>query len=217
MNIAHVAQTRHTTKSFDPGKKIPEALMDELRALLRLSPSSVNSQPWHFVIASGPVGKARIGAATRPSYAYNEPKILNASHVAVLCARTGLDEAHLAALLEQEERDGRFTAPEAKAAQEKGRRFYLDLHRSGRGDERPWMEKQVYLALGMLLLGAAALGVDACPMEGFDAGALDAELGLAEKGLASLVIVCLGYRDEGDYNARLPKSRLPSGVVFTEL
>ncbi|HOD14795.1 MAG TPA: oxygen-insensitive NAD(P)H nitroreductase [Spirochaetota bacterium] len=217
MNIAQLARARYATKAFDPDKKIPEALMDELRTLLRLSPSSVNSQPWHFIIASGAEGKARIGAATRPSYAYNEPKILNASHVAVLCVRTGLDEAHLAALIGQEERDGRFTAPEAKAGQDRGRRFYLGLHRNERGDERPWMEKQVYLALGMLLLGAAALGIDACPMEGFDAGALDAELGLADRGLASLVIVCLGYRGEGDYNAHLPKSRLPAGAVFTEL
>ena len=217
MNISQLALTRHATKSFDPGKKIPESFMNELRTLLRLSPSSVNSQPWHFVIASGAEGKARIGAATRPSYAYNEPKILNASHVVVLCARTGLDEAHLAALLDCEERDGRFATPEAKAGQDRGRRFYLGLHRNERGDERPWMEKQVYCALGMLMLGAAALGIDTCPMEGFDSGALDAELGLAQKGLTALVIVCLGYRDEGDYNARLPKSRLPVGAVFTEL
>jgi nitroreductase / dihydropteridine reductase len=217
MNISQLAQSRHAAKSFDPGKKIPEELMDELRALLRLCPSSVNSQPWHFVVASGAEGKARIGAATRTSYAYNEPKILNASHVVVLCARTGLDDAHLAVLLGQEELDGRFTTPEAKAGQDKGRRFYLGLHRNERGDERPWMEKQVYLALGMLLLGAPALGIDACPMEGFDTGALDKELGLTEKGLTALVIVCLGYHDEGDYNARLPKSRLPAGAVFTEI
>ena len=155
--------------------------------------------------------------ATRPAYAYNEPKILNASHVVVLCVRTDLDDAHLAALLEQEDRDGRFPTPEAKAGQGKGRDFYADIHRTGRGDVLAWMEKQVYLALGMVLLGAAALGIDACPMEGFDAEALDRELGLAERGLASVVIACLGYRDEGDYNARLPKSRLPAAAVFTEI
>jgi nitroreductase / dihydropteridine reductase len=217
MNIAHLAQTRYAAKAFDPGRTIPEALMDELRTLLRLSPSSVNSQPWHFVIASSGEGKARIGAATRPAFAYNEPKILNASHVAVLCARTDLDGAHLSALLEQEDRDGRFATPEAKAGQEKGRGFYVDIHRNQRGDVRAWMEKQVYLALGMLLMGAAALGIDACPMEGFDGDALDRELGLAGKGLASVVIACLGYHDETDYNARLPKSRLPAGVLFTEI
>ena len=217
MNIADIMRTRHAAKSFDPGRKIPDALMDEIRAILRLSPSSVNSQPWHFIIASSGEGKERIAAAARPAYAYNAPKILNASHVVVLCCRTGLDDAHLAALLEQEERDGRFTLPDAKAAQEKGRRFYADLHRKERGDLRPWIEKQVYLALGTLLVGAASLGIDACPMEGFDAAALDAELGLAERGLAALVIACLGYHDDGDFNARLPKSRLPAGPLFTEL
>jgi nitroreductase / dihydropteridine reductase len=218
MNITQLAQARYAAKAFDPGKTIPETLMNEVRTLLRLSPSSVNSQPWHFVVASSAEGKERIGAATRGAYAYNEPKILNASHVVVLCARTGMDEAHLAALLEQEDRDGRFATPEAKAGQDRGRHFYVDQHRVERGDVRAWMEKQVYLALGMLLLGAAALGIDACPMEGFDARALDGALGLAEKGLTAVVIACLGYHDEaGDYNARLTKSRLPAGYLFTEI
>lgn len=217
MNISQIVQTRHAVKSFDPVRKIPEELMNELRTLLRMSPSSVNSQPWHFVIASSAHGKSRISAAARERYAYNGPKILNASHVVVLCSRTRMDDAHLAALLEQEDRDGRFATPEAKSGQESGRRFYIDLHRTGRADIRSWMEKQVYIALGMLLLGAAALGIDACPMEGFDTAVLDKELGLAERGLTVLVIACLGYHDEDDFNAGLPKSRLPAGSLFTEL
>jgi nitroreductase/dihydropteridine reductase len=79
------------------------------------------------------------------------------------------------------------------------------------------MEKQVYLAAGTLLLGAGALGVDATPMEGFDARVLDAELGLRERGLTSVLLVALGYRGEGDFNARLPKSRLPRETLFTAL
>ena len=38
------------------------------------------------------------------------------------------------------------------------------------------------LALGTLLLGAATLGIDATPIEGFDPQALDQELALNEKG-----------------------------------
>jgi nitroreductase/dihydropteridine reductase len=79
------------------------------------------------------------------------------------------------------------------------------------------MQKQVYLALGTLLLGAGALGVDATPMEGFDARLLDEELGLRDKGFTSVVLVSLGYRNEGDFNARLPKSRLPAEAVFTQI
>ncbi|MGL4409959.1 MAG: NAD(P)H nitroreductase, partial [Zoogloea sp.] len=61
------------------------------------------------------------------------------------------------------------------------------------------------------------LDIDATPIEGFDAALLDAELGLAEQGLKSVVLVALGYRSEDDFNAKLPKSRLPAAAVITEL
>lgn len=217
MDIAHLAQSRYTTKAFDPEKKIPEPLIGQLRTLLRNCPSSVNSQPWHFVIAASPDGKARIAKATQGSFAYNEPKIRNASHVVVLCGRTRLDDAHLDAVLAQENRDGRFATPEAMANQNKSRRYYVNLHQNELRDERSWIERQVYLALGALLLGAGALNIDACPMEGFDTSALDAELGLAKQGLTGLVLVALGYRGTDDFNAKLPKSRLPEEAVITTL
>ncbi|MEY8779824.1 nitroreductase family protein [Allomuricauda sp. XS_ASV26] len=79
------------------------------------------------------------------------------------------------------------------------------------------MEKQVYLNIGNFLLGVAALGIDAVPMEGIDVKALDEEFGLREKGYTSLVMVGLGYRSANDFNAGLPKSRLPKTEIFTEI
>jgi nitroreductase/dihydropteridine reductase len=52
-------------------------------------------------------------------------------------------------------------------------------------------------------------------MEGFDQRALDQALGLREKGFTSVVLVSLGYRSEADFNAALPKSRLPREEIFT--
>ena len=101
MSLLQAARKRHSTKAFDPSRKIPDHLIAELRELLRLSPSSVNSQPWHFVLASSEAGKARIGKAAEAGYPYNLSKILNASHVLVLCARTAISESHLEALLEK--------------------------------------------------------------------------------------------------------------------
>jgi nitroreductase / dihydropteridine reductase len=216
LNLTRFAKSRHATKAFDSARKIPASVIDELKELVRFSPSSVNSQPWHFVVASTDTGRARVAKAMQPGYAYNEPKVLNASHVMVLCARTDMDDAHLAAVLAQEEADGRFANADAKAGQQKTRSFYVDLHRERR-DLSAWMEKQAYLALGTLLIGAATLEIDACPMEGFDVKTLDAELGLTGQGLTALVVVSLGYHSESDFNAKLPKSRLPVQTVFTEL
>ena len=43
------------------------------------------------------------------------------------------------------------------------------------------------------------------------------ELGLAAQGLNCVVAVALGYRSDSDFNATLPKSRLPAERVFTHL
>jgi nitroreductase/dihydropteridine reductase len=91
----------------------------------------------------------------------------------------------------------------------------VSMHKYDQKDVQHWMEKQTYLALGTLLLGAASLGLDATPMEGFDFKKLDEELGLRDKGFTSLVVVSLGYRSDSDFNAKLPKSRLPAEAVFT--
>jgi nitroreductase/dihydropteridine reductase len=106
----------------------------------------VNSQPWHFLIASTPAGRARIAKA--PGQLLQRSKVRNASHVVVLCARKTLDDAHLSAVLDQEQLDGRFATPEAMATQDKSRRFYVGLHQTELKDERYWIERQVYLALG---------------------------------------------------------------------
>ncbi|MCD4502122.1 oxygen-insensitive NAD(P)H nitroreductase [Chromobacterium vaccinii] len=217
MNIAHYAKTRYTTKAFDPDFTLSPDQVAQIEALLRHSPSSTNSQPWHFFIAGSDEGKARVAKATADGYAFNQAKILNASHVVVFCTRAALDDAHLQTLLDQEDRDGRFASAEARAGQHKGRSHFADMHRFELRDASHWMEKQVYLAVGTLLLGAAALEIDACPIEGFDQRIMGEELGLREKGLVASVIVALGRRSDEDFNAKLPKSRLPVDAVITRL
>ncbi|MCD4484631.1 oxygen-insensitive NAD(P)H nitroreductase [Chromobacterium vaccinii] len=217
MNIAHYAKTRYTTKAFDPDFTLSPDQVEQIEALLRHSPSSTNSQPWHFFIAGSDEGKTRVAKATADGYAFNQAKILNASHVVVFCTRAALDDAHLQTLLDQEDRDGRFASAEARAGQHKGRSHFADMHRFELRDASHWMEKQVYLAVGTLLLGAAALEIDACPIEGFDQRIMGEELGLREKGLVASVIVALGRRSDEDFNAKLPKSRLPVDAIITRL
>ena len=216
MNIVEVATTRRTCKAFDAGRKLPEESLAALRTVLRFTPSSVNSQPWHFVMAASHATKEKIAATLDGAYAYNASKVRNASHVLVMCARADLDDAHLDRVLAQEEADDRFQVPEAKTMQNNTRRYYVGLHRQNQ-TLGVWIERQVYIALGTVLQAAGALGIDACPMEGIDTQAIDAALGLPEHGLRCLVVVALGYRSADDINAKLPKSRLPETAVFTEL
>lgn len=217
MDIIKIFNERYTTKAFDRIKKIPQDQIEKIETILRKSPSSTNAQPWHFFIASTEEGKARIAKATSGRYVFNAAKVMDASHVIVFCARAAIDEKYLSQVLEAETKDGRFANEELKKGQHDGRSYFVNMHRFERRDAQHWMEKQVYLALGAMLVGAASLGIDSCTMEGFDQAALDAELGLREKGLISSVIVALGYRAAEDINAKLPKSRLPMANVISKI
>lgn len=218
-DITYYAKKRHTTKAYDPNRRIPDETVEKLKELLRFSPSSTNIQPWHFVIASTQEGKERVAKATE-KYPFNRPSILNASHVVVFASRLAVDEGYLQHVLEQEDKDGRFDTDKEthKPAMHGGRSLFVNLHKQDFKDVQHWMDKQVYLNLGQFLLGAAALGVDATPMEGIEIPVLDAEFGLREKGYSALFVVPLGYHDpEQDYNASLPKSRLPYSDILTEV
>ena len=102
MNITEIVRQRYSTKSFDPSKKIAAEDFAHIEAALRNSPSSVNMQPWHFIIADDEAGKARIAKATE-KLPYNAPKITHASHVVVFAARVCADDDYVAAVLAQEE------------------------------------------------------------------------------------------------------------------
>jgi nitroreductase / dihydropteridine reductase len=217
MNLSELIKHGHFTKAFDPRKRIPESTMAELLDLLHSSPSSVNCQPWHFVVAANEAGKSRILKAVQGPFELNAPKVVNASHLVVFCTRSSLPEQHLGELEAQEERDGRFRTEESKGYWRNIVRGWIDLHTFDLKDLQQWMEKQTYLAVGVFLMGAAELGVDVCPMEGFDPKKLDIELNLRQAGLTSTLILALGYRAHDDAYANSAKSRLPKDKLFTFL
>ena len=217
MNLIEILNNRYSVKEFDATKKISNDDFEQIKNLLRLSPSSVNIQPWHFLIADTAEGKERIAKGTQGFYQFNTAKVLDASHVIVLAAKTSVDENYMKNLLEQEDKDGRFAAQEFKDQMHGGRMLFTNIHQYDLKDLQHWMEKQVYLNMGSLLLGAAALGIDACPMEGIDVKALDEEFGLRKKGYTTLAVVSLGYRKNTDFNAKLPKSRLLEETIITKL
>lgn len=215
MNIVDFAKQRYATKAFDSSKKLTEEHIEQIKQLLRLSPSSTNIQPWHFILASTDKGKAKIAESCVEEFSSNFQKVTDASHVLVFCTQTQCNKAHLQTILDKEYEDGRFECDLSRDMFNTGRTFFVDMHKYERKDILHWMEKQIYLNLGNLLLGVATLGIDAVPIEGFKASILDKKFHLREKGLTSVILVALGYRSDADFNAPLPKSRLDESALFT--
>lgn len=217
MDSLITAKTRYTTKAYDANKKIPQAQFEKLLEILRFSPSSVNIQPWHFLVAETAQAKQRITQAMTDKYIYNSAKVMDSSHTLVFCTRTNITDEYLEQLLVQDQASGRFKDEAAKQGQRDIRAGYVEFYRNELKNLPAWLENQTYLALGQFLFSAGLEGIDATPMEGFDRDRINQEFGLAEKGLKASVVVALGYHSESDFNAKLPKSRLNEDVIFTRL
>lgn len=217
MKITDLLNWRYSTKEFDNTKKISNEDIAEIKTLLQMSASSTNLQPWHFVIAHTEEGKARVAKGTQGFYEFNRQKIVDASHTIVLCAKTDIDDNYMLHLLEVEAQDGRYPNDEIKQMVYGARNLFANMHKYELKDQQHWMEKQVYLNMGNLLLGAAMLEIDALPMEGIDLKALDEEFELHDKGLTAVAVVALGYRKSTDFNTpdKTPKSRLPQEEILS--
>tara|TARA_R110001592_G_scaffold100568_2_gene285359 strand:+ start:120168 stop:120509 length:342 start_codon:yes stop_codon:yes gene_type:complete len=98
----------YSAKDFDRNSKISSEDFDRVKALLRMSPSSTNLQPWHFIIASTEEGKKRIAKGTQGFFTFNEAKVLKASHVVLFCSRITADEDYMQHVLGVEDLTGRF-------------------------------------------------------------------------------------------------------------
>lgn len=215
MDIVELARQRYTAKHYDSSKKIPAEDIDKLCSVLQNTPSSVNSQPWHFIIVQSDEGKRKIREAIAD---FNHSRTDDASHIVIFCAKTAFSEADFQRLLEQEKQDGRYQSrPEIANDVDQGRRYFVGLNSKTQQDLVNWESKQIYIALGNLLLAATALGIDSTAIEGFDSAKLDQILDLPSRSLTSVVLASLGYRSEKDSNATRPKSRLPREELFTFL
>lgn len=208
-----LAQERYTTKHYS-GREIPREQMASLLEILRLTPTSVNCQAWHFFTAHTPEARAKLLPALPE---FNRDRVTEASDVIVFTVPTKLDDAHFERVLAKEAADGRFPNDEVKAQQDAGRRHFAGLHMGSEKDLVEWAAPQAYIGMGIVLYAAAGMGIDSTCLEGVDFAKLDEILGLREKGLTSVVALSLGYRNPKDGNAQRPKSRLAAEDLFTSI
>jgi len=200
---------RYATKQFDPDRKISAADWTTLGEALRLTPSSFGLQPWKFIVVTDPAVRAKLRPAS-----WGQPQITEASHLVVLAAKNNFGEtdidAHLAHLANAQGSAVSALAPLRGA-------MAGAIQRMDEPTRNAWTRNQVYIALGNLLTSAALLGIDACPMEGFDRVQYDEILGLKAKGFSSAVVATLGYRAATDKYAGAPKVRFPKEQVFVNV
>jgi nitroreductase len=200
---------RYATKAFDPARKIPAETWDAFEKSLVLTPSSFGLQPWKFLVVENPEIREKLKAAS-----WNQPQLIDASHLVVLTARTDLTQADIDSWIARlSEIQG--TPIEALA----GLSGMISSFSSAMtpAEKQAWNTRQVYIALGQLMTSAAVLGIDSCPLEGISPADYDTILGLPGTGYATAVACALGYRSPEDKYAVAPKARFPDARVIAHV
>jgi nitroreductase len=200
---------RYATKSYDQTKRISAEDWETLEQALILAPSSFGIQPYKFLVIGDPELREKLKAA-----AYGQPAVTDASEIVVFAYKKNLTDADIEHFVERIV-EVRGTPRESLADYENAMKNSAKNAREG-GYIETWNSRQAYIALGFFLETAALLGIDATPMEGFNAAQFNEILGLEEYSAVALAAV--GYRDaESDWLASLPKVRMPERELIERI
>jgi nitroreductase len=198
---------RYATKRFDPAKKISPENWKTLEEALVLTPSSFGLQPWKFLVIQNPDLRAKL----RP-HANDQPQATDASHYVVFAILKNMRREHVERYVARVAEVRRQSLDSLANYQEHIVGGIIDGYRSLHVNT--WASNQTFIALGQLLVSAALLKIDACPMEGFDKRAYGEILGLGKRGLSAVVTCALGYRLDSDKYAQLTKVRFEAKDVI---
>ncbi|WP_376871511.1 NAD(P)H-dependent oxidoreductase [Albirhodobacter sp. R86504] len=201
---------RYATKKMDPAKSVPQDKVDAIVNAISLTPTSSGLQPFEVFIITNDEIRAKIQPVS-----WNQSQITEGSHLIVLAAWDNYTEARIDAVVAQMAAERGGLTDTLKGYYDNLKAMYLPREAEVNYQHAA---RQAYVALGFALAAAAELEVDSTPMEGFDPDAVDEILGLREKGLRSVILLPLGYRDvSGDWLAPMPKVRRPLADLVTHL
>jgi nitroreductase/dihydropteridine reductase len=171
---------RYSAKKFDSSKKIPQEKIDDLKEILRLTPSSINVQPWKFTFVQNPEIKTQLAAVSM----HNVEKVNQADLLVVFSVVDDLDA---------------FQNVVDNVLSDRHRDWYNSMRKStAEADLKTWMAKQVYIALGVGLNASIALGLDATPMEGIEIDKYSRILNMT--AYKPLFAMAVGYAAVDDHN-----------------
>lgn len=205
MELLDALQWRYASKKMN-GKQVPEEKIERILEAVRLAPSSMGLQPYTVLV----IKDAELKKQILP-IANNQQQVVDASHLLVFAAWDNITA-------EQVDEYIQLTAETRGIPVESLDAFkgmLLNIAARPAEENFQWAARQSYIAFATAIAAAAEEQVDATPMEGFNNAALDSLLGLKEKGLRSITLLPLGYRDvENDWLAKFPKVRREKEKLF---
>jgi nitroreductase len=203
-------QWRYAAKKLDAAKPVPEDKVALILEAARLAPTSSGLQPFEIVVVKNKAVLEQI----KPK-AFGQQQVTDCSHLLVFAAWDNYTAERINHMfdLTNAERGG------SNEGWENYRKMLLSSY-PARDAEVNFQHaaRQAYIGLAAAMMSAAFEGVDCTPMEGFEPAAVDEILDLRARGLRSVVILPLGYREaDKDWLVNLKKVRRPNAEFITEV
>jgi nitroreductase/dihydropteridine reductase len=210
VDLLKVLNWRYATKKMDPAKAVPQGKVDRILEAARLAPTSSGLQPFEVIVITNAALREKI----KP-IAWNQTQVTDCSHLLVFAAWDNYTAERINMMFDLTENERRFT----NDGMRNYRNMLLDRYPSRSAEENfQHAARQAYIAFAFAIIAAALEEVDCTPMEGFDSNALDKLLDLPAKGLRSVLLLPLGYRDAAnDWLVNLKKVRRVKEQFVTEI
>ncbi len=202
---------RHACKLFDESKKIPKDDFEFILEAGRKSPSSFGLEHWHFLV----ITNDEVKAALRP-VCWDQWQITSCSHFVVLLAKKPCWFEGNSEYLQKS--FNRKAGGDPKRLEMVNAVFDNFLKKDLKPSVEDWSKMQVYIASANMMTGAAVLGIDSCPIEGFNYDAfeevLSKNVSAFDKDKYSVAYaICFGYRAKPQtQQLRLPMEEITTFV-----
>lgn len=194
--ILEAYRFRHACKEFDPDRSVSD---DDFRFILetgRLSPSSFGFEPWAFVVLQNRSAREKLLPVTWGA----QKSLLTASHFVLFLTRTkeamDPDSEYISGIMTNVKHMPEEVQQGMRGAYETFLKSDFNLYDNDRAVFE-WASRQTYIALGNMMTAAAQIGIDSCPIEGFqkdNAEEILRQEGILPEGFGLSVMAAFGYR-----------------------
>ncbi len=210
MELIQSLKWRYATKQMNPAKVVPQDKVERILEATRLAPTSSGLQPYEIILVTNREIREKIKIV-----ANGQEQVTDCSHLLVFAAWDDYTPERINMMFDLINKERGFTSE----SWDSYRKMLLNSYPSRDAEVNfQHAAKQAYLGLGVALVAAAFEQVDSTPMEGFDPDALDELLNLRSRGLRSVLIMPLGYRDaDKDWLVNLKKVRLSREKFVIEI
>jgi nitroreductase/dihydropteridine reductase len=190
---------RYATKLFNPEKKINAIDLETIIESVRLTPTSYGLQLMKLVVVENKELREELLL-----HSYNQRQVVEASHLLILCRESKFSEVHIEDYIRNISKTRDINIKDLNGFKEMLFNYKNSLTDAATLE---WINNQIYIALGNLLTSCAIIGIDTCPMEGFNPKKYDEILNLNKLNLNAVLTIPIGYSSSKDPYLSMKKVR----------